>query len=275
MTQGAGDPLPGPFPLPARSEPVVREEAGRRPPGRSCYLFDVDDELAAGLDLRMRLVARPLVTARVEEVSAGEFDLIPLLAALRGGLGLLLIDGIVALDVQVGDRTASELVGAGDLLAPWTKEDDIVLLASETYSRALVTTRVAILDAEFEERTRRWPQILHALVRRSVRRTMELNVQRAATCHPRADVRIALLLWHLAERWGIVELDGILVPLPLTHRLIGQLVGAERPSVSHALGRLASAGLVTRKPSGLVLHGTAAHHTACLTERADSDTARA
>ena len=66
----------------------------------------------------MRLVARPLATARVEEISAGEFDLIPLLAQLRGGLGLLLIEGVVALDVQVGDRTASELVGAGDLLAP-------------------------------------------------------------------------------------------------------------------------------------------------------------
>ena len=98
---------------------------------------------------------------------------------------------------------------------------------------------------------------------------MELNIHRAATCHPRADARIALLLWHLAERWGIVVADGILVPLPLTHRLIGQLVGAERPSVSHALARLSSAGLVTRDPNGLVLHGTAAHHIACLVERSE------
>ncbi len=99
-------------------------------------------------------------------------------------------------------------------------------------------------------------------------------MHRAATCHPRADARIALLLWHLAERWGIVEPAGILVPLPLTHRLIGQLVGAERPSVSHALARLSSAGLVTRRPNGLVLHGTAAHHMACLVQRADEGTGR-
>jgi len=223
----------------------------------------------------MRLVARPMAAARVQEISAGEFDLVPLLAQLQGGLGLLLIDGIVALDVQVGDRTASELVGAGDLLAPWTSDDDVVLLASETFSRALVGTRIAILDRDFAERIRPWPQILHALLRRAVRRTMELNVHRAATCHPRADARIALLLWHLAERWGVVQPDGILVPLPLTHRLIGQLVGAERPSVSHALGRLASAGLVTRKPNGLVLHGTAAHHFACLVDRADENSAQA
>jgi hypothetical protein len=223
----------------------------------------------------MRLVARPMTTARVEEISAGEFDLVPLLAELQGGLGLLLIDGVVALDVQVGDRTASELVGAGDLLASWTSDDDVVLLVSETFSRALVTTRIAILDRDFAERIRPWPQILYALLRRSVRRTMELNVHRAATCHPRADARIALLLWHLAERWGVVEPDGIRVPLPLTHRLIGQLVGAERPSVSHALGRLSNADLVTRKPNGLVLHGTAAHHIACLVDRDDETSAHA
>src|SRR5581483_1648352 len=100
------------------------------------------------------------------------------------------------------------------------------LLTSETFARALVRSRVAVLDEDFADRIRPWPQIVYALLRRAVRRTMELNVQRAATCHPRADARIALLLWHLAERWGRVEPDGIRVPLPLTHRLIGQLVGA-------------------------------------------------
>jgi hypothetical protein len=268
-----GDPPPGPFPLPVRGEASARREAQRRSPARYCYLFDVDEELAGDLDLRMRLVARPLVTARVEPISAGEFDLIPLLAQLRGGLGLLVIEGIVALDVQVGDRTASELVGAGDLLAPWTNASDVVLLTSEVFSRALVRTRVAVLDESFADRIRPWPQILHALLRRAVRRTMELNVHRAATCHPRADARIALLLWHLAERWGLVVADGILVPLPLTHRLIGQLVGAERPSVSHALARLSNAGLVTRDPNGLVLHGTAAHHIACLVDRTEEHSA--
>jgi CRP/FNR family transcriptional regulator, cyclic AMP receptor protein len=268
MAHGGAQP-PGPFPLPSRGEPGLRLNAERRSPGRYCYLFDVDEELAGDLDHRMRLVARPMATARLEEISAGEFDLIPLLARLRGGLGLLLVEGVIALDVQVGDRTASELVGAGDLLAPWTSSADVVLLASETFSRALVRTRAAILDQAFAERIRPWPQILHALLRRAVRRTMELNVHRAATCHPRADARIALLLWHLAERWGVVLANGILVPLPLTHRLIGQLVGAERPSVSHALARLSSAGLVTREANGLVLHGTAAHHIAALVDRDD------
>jgi CRP/FNR family cyclic AMP-dependent transcriptional regulator len=275
MARGTGGQSPGPFPLPVRTDRGPHRDPEPRPPGRLRYLFDIDDELAAGLPPRMRMVARSVVTARVQEIGAGEFDLVPLLAQLQGGLGLLVVEGVIALDVQVGDRTASELVGDGDLIAPWTSDGDVVLLASETFSRALVNTRVAVLDNDFADRTRAWPQVVHALLRRAVRRTMELNVHRAATCHPRADVRIALLLWHLAERWGIVEPDGILVPLPLTHRLIGQLVGAERPSVSHALSRLSSAGLVTRDPNGLVLHNTAAHHIACLTERPEADHAAA
>jgi CRP-like cAMP-binding protein len=82
-------------------------------------------------------------------------------------------------------------------------------------------------------------------------------------------VRITLLLWHLGATWGKVVPNGILIPLPLTHRLIGQLVGAERPTVSHALARLSGAGLVTRCKEGLILHGSSEHHVACLVERID------
>ena len=123
-----------------------------------------------------------------------------------------------------------------------------------------------MLDESFSERIKAWPQITRALVRREAKRCMDLNVQRAATYHPRADVRVALLLWHLAQRWGKVQRDGVLLPLPLTHRLIGKLVGAERPSVSHALSRLSRSRLVSRCEGGLMLHGTADHHIECLIE---------
>ena len=66
-------------------------------------------------------------------------------------------------------------------------------------------------------------------------------------------MRLTLLLWHLAGRWGRVEHGGIRLALPLTHRLLGRLVGAERPSVSHALSRLSQAGLVTNRDGALHL----------------------
>ena len=58
-----------------------------------------------------------------------------------------------------------------------------------------------------------------------------------------------LLLWHLAARWGRVEPAGLRVSLPLTHRLLGQLVAAERPSISHALARLAGPGSSPARPA--------------------------
>ena len=145
--------------------------------------------------------------------------------------------------------------------------DDDPLLPRETRSVALTSTRIAGLDEAFAARVKPWPQITQALIRREARRAADLNVQRAATSHPRADVRVALLLWHLAQRWGKVQPGGILLPLPLTHQLIGRLVGAERPSVSHALSSLSGAGLVERCEGGLLLRGTVDHHLACLVER--------
>ena len=51
----------------------------------------------------------------------------------------------------------------------------------------------------------------------------------------RVDRRLLALFWHLAERWGRVTGDGVLVPLTLSHRMLSQLVGARRPTVSTAL----------------------------------------
>ena len=124
-----------------------------------------------------------------------------------------------------------------------------------------------MLDAAFAERVRPWPQILLALLQRAARRAGDLDVQRAIASQPRLEVRLALLLWHLAARWGKVEPGGVRLALPLTHRLLGQLVGAERPSVSHALARLSDAGLVTGRADEWHLHGTVDEHLACLVAR--------
>ncbi len=58
------------------------------------------------------------------------------------------------------------------------------------------------------------------------------------------------LFWHLAEQWGRMTADGIVVPLTLSHRLLGELVGARRPTVSAALAALAHDGRLVRRESG-------------------------
>jgi hypothetical protein len=69
---------------------------------------------------------------------------------------------------------------------------------------------------------------------------------------------VLILFWELAYRFGTVAPDGVHVPLPITHEVLGHLVFARRPSVSTALGRLQSQGLLWRDPGGWVLrHGSA------------------
>ena len=202
----------------------------------------------------MRLVARPAATAVICDVDVGEVQLDTWLAAATSGL-VMLARSRRSRRRGCGDRVAAELLGSGDLVEPRIgTEDD--LLASDVGWRALVPVRYAVLDAAFADRVKPWPQIMQALLRRAERRTRSLNVQRAITCQPRLDVRLALLLWHLAARWGRVEPGGIRLPLPLTHQLLGRLVGAERPSVSHALARLARAGFVTGHGDEWHLYGS-------------------
>lgn len=235
-------------------------------PATHCFLLDADDDLAEAFDLRMRLAARQVVTAAVFETAVGECELDPWFAAAEHGPGLLVLDGVIAVDARVGDRTATELVGSGDLLQPriHTAEDILEHVASW---RALTPARLAVLDAAFAERSRPWPQIQHELLRRAGQRAADLDVLRAIASQPRLEVRLVLVLWHFARRWGRVEHSGIHLCLPLTHRLLGQIIGAERPSVSHALARLSRAGLVTGGADDLHLHGTVEDHLWQLMER--------
>jgi CRP/FNR family cyclic AMP-dependent transcriptional regulator len=231
------------------------------------YLLDSDGELAEEFDVRARIAARQLATARVLQVGIGECDLGPWFEAAGEGLGLLVLEGLLALETQVGDRTAAELVGPGDLLQPPGPTADQLLLRTCGW-RVLRPARLALLDREFADRVRPFPQITRALLRRACRRPVELDVLRAITSQPRLEVRLVLLLWHLAARWGRVEPSGVRLSLPLTHRLLGQLVAAERPSISHALKRLSQAGLVTGTADDLHLHSSLEYELEALSERA-------
>lgn len=229
------------------------------------YLLDLDVDLAEALDVRMRMVARPAVTAITFSGDAGELRLAKWLTAAKGGPGVLVLEGVLAIQVRVGDRVAAELVGTGDVLQPWQGEDE-ELLACDIGWRALLPTRFALLDGDFAGRVKPWPQISGLLLRRAGRRTRRLNVQRAIAAQPRLEVRLALLLWHLAARWGKVEPGGIRLQVPLTHQLLGRLVAAERPSVSHALGRLTQAGVISGHGDEWHLYGTLKEQLASMIE---------
>jgi CRP-like cAMP-binding protein len=238
------------------------------------YILDADDDLAQDLDMPTRIAARQAATARVLEAEEGECDLSECLQSVSRGPGLFVLDGLLAVETRVADRTVTELLGAGDLLQPLSVGIDELVHRIASW-RALRASRLAMLDADFAARVRPWPQIIQVLLRRVERRAEDLGLLRAISSQPRLDVRLLLLLWHLAERWGRVEPTGIRLTLPLTHRMLGQLVSAERPSITHALRRLGQAGLVTGTPGDWHLHGSVEAHVESLIERTPQlDTAR-
>ncbi len=208
-------------------------------------------------------MARHRATAAVVLMPVGEQPLQRWYGAVAdGGAGMLMLRGALAREVRVAGRTATEIFGPGDLIRPWDLDADDPV-RHEIVWRVLVAAELAMLTEDFATRTRLWPEISNTLLARAEQRAEGLAVQRAIASHPRVGMRVALLLWHLAGRYGIVQPDGsVRLGLPLTHRLMGELVGAERPSVSHAMSRLAKARLVKREGQELSLIGTPEDHAA-------------
>ena len=81
---------------------------------------------------------------------------------------------------------------------------------------------------------------------RALRRSRSLTVQLAIAQARHADVRLLALFWHLADRWGRVTHDGVLVELELTHSLLSRLTCLRRPTVSLTLKELEDKGELMR-----------------------------
>ena len=90
-----------------------------------------------------------------------------------------------------------------------------------------------------------------------MQRSRNLAVNMAIVHQARVDVRLQMLLWHLAGRWGRVRSDATVLPLRLTHTLLADLVAARRPTVTSALTDLARRGLIRSHGDSWMLFGEA------------------
>lgn len=165
-------------------------------------------------------------------------------------LGLLVLSGLVVRAVSVNGMRAQEILGPGDLLRPWDDDSLIASVPATTTWHVLDAGTVALLDGRFATAARPWPSIARALLRGVVQRGYSRSVLLAIAQARRADVRLLLLFWHLADRWGRVGPNGIAIPLRLTHERLAELVCLRRPTVSMALSSLRARGLVLRATDG-------------------------
>jgi len=171
------------------------------------------------------------------------------------GIGLLVLDGLLIRRVGIDRGFGAELLGEGDLLRPWQGADEPPMLPQTTGWRVLQPTRMAVLDEPFARRLARYPQLTGRLVGRALARSRNLAVNMAIVHQSRVDVRLHMLFWHLAGRWGRVRNDGVIVPIRLTHNVLSDLAAARRPTVTSALSELAKRELVRVVDGGWLLSG--------------------
>ena len=119
----------------------------------------------------------------------------------------------------------------------------------------LKAVRLAVLDEGFVRQLAEYPTVAGRLFRRAVDRSRQLAVNMAIVHQARVDVRLHMLFWHLADRWGRVRSDGVVIPLKLTHAVLSDLVAARRPTVTSALSDLNRRGEVRSIPDGWLLSG--------------------
>src|SRR3954453_17376617 len=239
------------MPYPSRQSYAAPGAAPPRAADAHVALLPADPTFARGIPAAdLALAERVLVLPRLD-LDAGQFAAPPAAGGSPAPLALVL-DGLVGRHVALGERVATQLLGPGDVFDPWSTRRDALLTCSIRWS-AFEPATLAVLDGRFATAAPRWPVLSPTAQERLAAVAERLAVHLAICQLPRVEERVLAVLWHLAERFGRIAPEGVVLGLRLTHRLIGELVGAQRPTVSLAFASLLEDGLVSRRHDGALV----------------------
>src|SRR3954469_9456357 len=123
-------------------------------------VLEEDPELGEVLAAEERARAEEAAVARVEAVAAssprGAVDL----DRFSEGYGMLVLDGILARRVTLGQFECTELLGQGDLLRPWTFQTaSTASIPSGVTWNVVAPVRMAALDRRFAVAVAQWPEV--------------------------------------------------------------------------------------------------------------------
>lgn len=224
---------------------------------RVTALLDADPELGRLVPPGQLDAARRALAVRQHAVEPGRWEGERLRDADPEHIGLLVLDGLMTRELVLADNVSGELLGPGDVVRPWHADGPERLIPYDIRWSVLEPTRLAILDRRFAAALARFPEVNAMLIDRIAERSQRLALMQAISQLNGVDRRLLTLFWHLAERWGRVTAAGVVVPVAVPHRVVAQLVGARRPTVSTALSQLAAKGeLVRRQDGSWLLTGT-------------------
>lgn len=234
--------------------PVVQMQARTRQPLARVQLLREDPDLGAPIAPAERAWAVEHCIAPAITVPRGVWS-VEQMQSFSSGIGLLILEGLLLRRVGVDGRFGAELLGEGDLLRPMHGEDLDSTLPHTTGWRVITRARIAVLDDRVAARLARYPVLIGSIAGRALDRARRLALMMAIIHHPRIEVRLHMLFWHLADRWGHVRTDGVILPLNLSHSVLADLVAAQRPSVTGALGKLSERDVLRSTEDGWLLCG--------------------
>ena len=114
-------------------------------------LLDVDPDLGVLLDAARREHAQRELIVRAHRLPIGFWDVSRLASATAADIGLLIVSGVLARELVIGELVSTELLGAGDLVRPWQPASHTALLP---------------IDAVWTVLSRPWPYSTDASRRR-------------------------------------------------------------------------------------------------------------
>jgi len=213
---------------------------------RVVQLLECDPGLGDGLTVEERASALAALAAQAISLEPG-----PWRPGTRspepGHLGYLIAAGLLVRRIEIGPGSSIELLGRGDLLRPWQEEASSFCTASW---EVLERTIVVALGPRLARDAARWPAIVSNLMARGVRRSRAVAADAAIASIVGVEERLLILLWRIAETWGETKGDGVHITIQLPHRLLAELVGARRPSVTSALTELQQSGRLASSSDG-------------------------
>jgi CRP/FNR family cyclic AMP-dependent transcriptional regulator len=221
---------------------------------RRLRVLEADQDLGAALDQDAYIRARQGCTADTVALAAGQSWSVDPGDADRQ-LGFLVVRGVLLCRLRVAGRETVDLVGGGDLIRPWPPVDEYAELFTRSRWQVLEPAELAVLDVRFMREVVAWPELLIALTERMSWHARSLELRLAISRIPRLSLRLQLMLWHLADRFGRVDRHGVLVPLHLSREVLAELVCARREPVSRRLRELAERDLVLPDRGGWRLRG--------------------
>ena len=164
---------------------------------------------------------------------------------------MLVVDGLLLRRVARRRPACRRAARPGRCAAAVAARRRASTLELEWTWRVVAPTRLAILDARWTGRAAAYPQIGAELTGRALARSLRLVIAMAIAQQPKLDLRLWMLFWELADRYGKVHADGIHLELPADARgaqpsrrrppAVG-LGRADAPRPGRAAARQAAAG---------------------------------